>query len=143
MQELRDDSFLTPETFARHFADFKFKLLEQVQPPEQFLATKTGDCDDYATLAADILKSKGYHTKLVVVFMPKDIHVVCYVQEAKGYLDFNARVLTNPIIPCDGSLVDIAEKVAESFRSKWYCVSEFTFENGNRRFVYTDFRSAD
>jgi hypothetical protein len=139
LQELRNDAHLTPERFATYFADFQFELHEKVQPPEVFLATKKGDCDDYAILAAEILKQKGYTTRLVVVFMAKDIHVVCYVEETKSFLDFNRRSLSPPTAASERSLNEIAEKVAQSFRSKWHCVSEFTYTKGARQFVYTDF----
>ena len=139
LKELIDDPHLTPETFARHFSGFGFQLSEVVQRPEAFLASKKGDCDDYATLAADLLRSKGYTTRLVVVFMPKDIHVVCYVAETSSYLDYNCRDCPNPAIPCEGTLSDIADKVAKSFHASWHCVSEFTFKEGVRHFVFSDF----
>jgi hypothetical protein len=139
LEQLRKKDQLTPEQFAAYFKDFEFELLEEVQPPEIFLARRSGDCDDYATLAADILKEKGYTPKLVVVFMPRDVHVVCYIPETKSYLDYNLRNRNLRTVPSDGTLTDIAQKVAKSFNSTWYCVSEFTFTNGNRHFVYTDF----
>lgn len=139
LQDLLNAPSLTPEAFAQHFADFQFELREKVQSPEVFLANKRGDCDDFAVLASDVLKLKGYTPRLVVVFMPKDIHVVCYIEETKSFLDFNRRNLSAPTVPSDGSLPDIADKVAKSFRSKWHCVSEFTFKNGARQFVFTDF----
>jgi hypothetical protein len=142
LEQLRSDPNLTPERFASYFKDFTFQLLEKVQPPDVFLATRNGDCDDYATLAADVLKEKGYTTKLVVVFMPRDIHVVCYVAETRSYLDFNLRHGPVRTVPSDGSLQDIAEKVSQHFHATWYCASEFTFRNGTRHFVYTDFRPA-
>jgi hypothetical protein len=142
LKELQDDAELTPDRFAAYFADFKFKLREKVQSPEAFLAAQDGDCDDYAILAADLLKAKGYTTRLVVVFMPKDIHVVCYVAETKSYLDFNGRNSPTPTVACDEALCAIADKVAQSFRASWHCVSEFKFKDGIRHFVYTDFPQA-
>jgi hypothetical protein len=139
LQELRSDTTLTPEGLIRRFADFKFELGEDVQSPENFLASRSGDCDDFATLAADILRERGYSTHLVVVFMPRDVHVVCYVKETGAYLDFNLRSRAAPLVATDGSLSDIALKVARSFRSSWYCASEFRYRNGRREFVYTDF----
>lgn len=142
LEELRADIGLTPERFASHFATFEFQLREKVQTPEAFLAAKNGDCDDYATLAADVLRQRGYTPKLVVVFMPKDIHVVCYIPETKSYLDFNARNSDKPAIPSNGGLDEIADEVAKSFGSTWHCVSEFTFQNGVRKVVQVDFPRA-
>lgn len=142
LDELRADVALTPEKFAAHFTNFEFRLREKVQRPEVFLANGNGDCDDYATLAADVLREKGYTPRLVVIYMPKDTHVVCYIAETKSYLDFNVRDTAQATVASDGSLDDIAEKVAKSFQSSWHCVSEFTYQNGVRRVVQVDFPRA-
>ncbi len=52
-----------------------------------FLASRSGDCDDPAMFVADLRREKGYSTRLVAVFMPHDVHVVCYVAETNSYLD--------------------------------------------------------
>jgi hypothetical protein len=142
LDELKAAPNLTPQSFARFFADFKFELRDDVQPTSVFLGSKSGDCDDYAVLAADVLRELGFTTKLVVVFMAKSIHVVCYVNETKSYLDFNRRAAENPTTASDGSLEDIAIKVSQSFNASWHCVSEFTYKDGTRKFVYTDFPQA-
>jgi len=140
LADLRDDPDLTPERFMRYFADFKFELGRDVRDPETFLARRAGDCDDFATLAARLLREKGYTTKLVVVFMPKDVHVVCYVSEARGYLDFNCRKNAKPLVFCDSGLATIATCVSDSFRTRWRTVSEFVYDKGARHFVSTEFR---
>lgn len=140
---LKQDAALTPESLLRQFRDFRFELRDKVQEPAVFLKRQAGDCDDFATFASDLLTEKGFSTKLVVVFMAKEIHVVCYVAEANAYLDFNNRGNASPLVPTDGTVSDIAEKVARSFESEWHCASEFTYNNGQRHFVYTDFRQAD
>jgi hypothetical protein len=140
LRELRADGQLTPERLLRRFAHFKFKLFDGVQPRAQFLAAEAGDCDDFATLAADVLREKGYHTRLIAVFMPTQVHVVCHVAEAKAYLDYNNRRQASPLVPTDGSLADIAGKVARSFHTTWRCVSEYTFKNGLQHTVQTDFQ---
>ena len=139
LAELRADRNLTPERFIKYFADFKFALGRDVRAPEAFLASQSGDCDDFATLAADVLRDKGYSTRLVVVYMPNDVHVVCYVAETHSYLDYNCRKQASPLVKCEGALEAIAARVAESFRAQWRSVSEFTFRNGARYFVSTVF----
>jgi hypothetical protein len=139
LKALREVPHMTPELFAGYFADFKFKTFERLQKPETFLATRTGDCDDFAVLAASILGERGYTTRLIVVFMPRDIHVVCYVMETRSYLDYNNRRLPMPTVRSTGVLADIAGKVARSFKADWYCVSEFVVERGERVLVDTDF----
>jgi hypothetical protein len=140
LAELRAEPNLTPERFMAHFADFKFELGPKVRPPETFLAKRSGDCDDFATLAADVLHEKGYSTRLVAVFMPHDVHVVCYVAETDSYLDYNRRKQASPLVKCKGELAAIAASVARSFRSPWRSVAEVTFRKGARHFVSMVFR---
>ena len=138
--ELRADAKLTPERLMRYFADFKFALGRAVQKPEAFLAAQSGDCDDFATLAADLLREKGYTTRLVAVFMPREVHVVCYVKETNSYLDYNCRRKPSPLVKCDDHLSAIALSVARSFRTQWRSVSEFTMKpDGATNFVMTEF----
>ena len=140
LAELRTDPNLTPERFIKHFANFRYELARDVRKPENFLATRSGDCDDFATLAANLLREKGYTTRLVAVFMPDCVHVVCYVKEVNSYLDYNCRKQVSPLVKCDERLPAIAASVAESFRSNWRSASEFTFQDGVRHFVLTVFR---
>jgi hypothetical protein len=133
--ELKQTPRITPEKLAAYFKDFAFKFHEEVQDPDVFLATKSGDCDDFATLAAAVLSKNGYTPKLVAIRMKGETHVVCYVAECKGYLDYNFRADSHPIIPCSGSLPEIAKKVAESFGRDWIATYEFTFRGGVKRLV--------
>ncbi|HZQ47043.1 MAG TPA: hypothetical protein VFC07_08530 [Verrucomicrobiae bacterium] len=139
LRDLFQDPSLTPESLIRRFANFKFKLIDGVQPRPVFLASQTGDCDDFATLAADVLRAKGYTPHLVAVFMAKQTHVVCYVAETGVYLDYNNRGKAVPLVPTNGRLADIANKVALSFHSTWRCVSEYTSKNGIQRTISTEF----
>ena len=120
---------LTPENLIHSFAGFTFELNAQLQDAETFLERKRGDCDDFASLASRLLTARGYQTKLVVVMMEQQTHVICYVKEAHGFLDFNHRSDPHPIIESDGSLEDIAQKVAGDFRARWLTASEFRYEN--------------
>jgi hypothetical protein len=141
LAELRADSQLTPERLIKQFANFKFELSRTVRKPEAFLAAQSGDCDDFATLVAELLREKGYTTRLVVVYMPEAVHVVCYVEESNCYLDYNCRKQAAPLVKCDAQLSSIATSVAKSFHSSWRSVSEFTcLPDGTRQFVSTEFR---
>ena len=75
----------------------------------------------------------------VLDFMPQDAHVVCYVAESHRYLDYNRRKQAAPLVSCDRDLAAMSTWVAESFRSPWRPVSEFTCRNRVRRFVSTVF----
>jgi hypothetical protein len=131
---------LTPERLMRQVADFEFRIGRAVQTPAAFLESRAGDCDDFAALAADILKRKGYTTHLVVVHMEKQVHVVCYVDEIKGYLDYNRRQEPHPVVACECGLGDVAEKVAGSLRVRWRTASECVYVAGRPRCLRTVFR---
>jgi hypothetical protein len=126
LNDLLEQKGITPEALARAVADFTFELAP-LQNPDTFLQRKRGDCADFANLASLVLTHRGYTTKLVVVMMSKQTHVVCYVKEAGGFLDYNHRADTHPVIASDGSLEDIAGKVAGDFRSQWRMVSVFRY----------------
>jgi hypothetical protein len=134
LEQLRADPDLTPERFIQYFSKFEFKLGDKVQSPEVFLASRSGDCDDFASLAATVLREKKYTTRLIVVFMDGQTHVVCYVEEIKGYLDYNNRQRAAAVQATNGDLEDIANQVAAWFHSRWSSVSEFSYQNGERRF---------
>jgi Transglutaminase-like domain len=133
--DLLDQKDLTPEGLARVMADFSFELTSHLQAPEAFLQRKRGDCADFANLASTVLTHHGYTTKLVVVMMSKQTHVVCYVKEAGGFLDYNHRADAHPVIPSDGSLEDIAGKVAGDFRSQWRMASAFRYRESSPVFL--------
>lgn len=141
LEELQHDATLTPERLAARFANFKFELRPEVQPARQFLARGAGDCDDFATLAADVLRAKGYTPHLIEIRMPGYLHAVCYIEETRSYLDFNVRAASRPAVPCNGSLTDIARKVARSFNTEWTAVSEFSWRNGDERTLQTVHRN--
>lgn len=137
LDELRHVPKLTPEKFASYFDDFDFKFHADVQDHNVFLETKSGDCDDYATLAADVLGRNGYTTRLIAVRMLGETHVVCYVNETKSYLDYNFRKETVKTIPCKKSITEIARHVAKSFARDWIATYQFTFNatEGVKRLV--------
>ncbi len=137
VDDLRNTPGLTPKKFASYFRNFDFKFRREVQSPEAFLATQSGDCDDYSTLAASVLSEKGYTPRLIAVRMPGITHVVCYIEETGSYLDYNARGFWNRLVRSENSLEAIARSVASSYGTKWTSASEFTYEDGVKRLVAT------
>ena len=135
VNELRKIPNLTPEKFASYFSDFEFKFHNDVQDHTTFLASKSGDCDDYATLAADVLGRNGYTTRLIAVRMKGETHVVCYVNETKSYLDYNYRKDATKTVACSTSITEIARKVSQSFERDWIATYQFTFSQGVKRLV--------
>lgn len=137
LEELRSDAKLTPESFARHFSNFKYERHDEVQPCEIFLETRAGDCDDFATLASMILREKGFTTRLISVRLPEDTHVVCYIEERKSYLDFNNRGCLLKTVSSTDKIEDIARRVAKSFDSRWVSACEFDYRDGLKWLIKT------
>jgi hypothetical protein len=137
LEELHALPGVTPQNFSSHFADFSFTFRADVQTPADFLARHDGDCDDFATLAAAELAARGYTPRLIAVRMKREIHVVCYVAEANGYLDYNLRA-KGGFVPCGAAIPQIAASVIKSFKnSAWSSASEFTYDGRVKRLVET------
>ena len=143
LAELRNCKELTPESLMHYFSPFTFELGERRQDPAAFLRRRRGDCEDFAGLASLLLAERKYHPKIVVVMMTEQTHVVCYVPEAHGFLDFNHRADPHPIIPSTGTLEDIAGKTADYFRTPWCMASEIRYEGSDPVFLDVAFRKAD
>jgi hypothetical protein len=137
LEQLRAVPDITPQNFSSHFSHFKFLFRANVQTPAEFLSTESGDCDDFSTLAATVMAARGYTPRLVAVRMKKEVHVICYINESSGYLDYNLRAKGGHV-PCGSDLALIADSVAKSFKNaRWTSVSEFTFSAGVKRLVKT------
>lgn len=119
----------TPHQFVQRFAKFQFAFHKKIQRPDVFLASRSGDCDDFATLADAVLRRSGYTPRLFAVRMKEVTHVVCYIPETNAYIDYNNRAKSNPLVQTDGSLPDIADKVARSFGSTWHAAYEFSYQD--------------
>jgi hypothetical protein len=129
VKELAAEPDLTPKRFANHFENFTYEFINYVQPPDEFLKTRTGDCDDYACLADLVLKPKGFDTRLIHIRMVGRIaHAVCYVTENKAYLDYNNRRYSFNLERSGQTIREIATKVARSFEANWTSASEFTYD---------------
>ena len=142
LADLLADPKMTPKRFAGYFEDFEFELHPfDVQDPDVFLATRRGDCIDYAVMADYVLKRDGYGTRLVRVEMVgKNMgHAICYVTESAAYLDYNNRRYFLKLAHSGPRLREIASKVADSFEANWTFASEFTYtyKEGVKRSVMT------
>lgn len=129
LDALAGDPKMTPKRLAQAVSKFAYEFHTRVQSPEAFLERRAGDCDDFAVLAAVVLKQRQFHTRLVHVRMVGRVaHAVCYVQEARGYLDYNNRSYLLKLTGSKPQLREIADKVADSFKANWTSVSEFTYD---------------
>jgi len=131
LDDLLSDPKMTPSKFAGLFRDFAFDMHPfDVQDPETFLATRTGDCIDYAVLANYVLSRNGFSTRLIRVEMVgKNIgHAVCYVTQDRVYMDYNNRRFFFALVRSGPTIREIATKVAESFQAHWTFASEFAYD---------------
>lgn len=129
LAELVNDATLTPKRFAAHFERFEYEFHPEVQPPDVFLSTQRGDCDDYAILADYVLKKHNYGTRLVRVSLVGRIaHDVCYVIPSKAYLDYNNRKYSSTLEGSGRRLRQIAKEVADSFEANWTSASEYSYD---------------
>jgi hypothetical protein len=117
LRELELAKEMTPRQFGNLFEEFAFSYSPYVQPADEFLDYRAGDCDDYAILADFVLSKKGYRTRIVrVVLAGSDVaHAICYVTENKAYLDYNNRKYTVNLERAGPTLRQIAAKVAAWF----------------------------
>jgi hypothetical protein len=140
MFDLLTEPELTPKKFAAKFERFEYEFDPLVQPAEVFLRREAGDCDDYAILADHILKQRGLQTRIIHIrLVGRVAHAVCYVDEAKAYLDYNNRRYFRNVERSGRRLREIADEVASSFKGNWTSVSEFTYDykEGKKRFART------
>jgi hypothetical protein len=135
LRELEQAPELTPRQFGNLFEEFEFNYSPYVQPVDEFLGYRSGDCDDYAILADYILSKKGFRTRIVrVVLAGSDIsHAICYVTENKAYLDYNNRKYAVNLERAGPTLRQIAAKVAASFEKNWTSATEYTFSYETNR----------
>ena len=142
LADLLADRKMTPKHFAGYFEDLAWDLHPfDVQDPEVFLETRSGDCIDYAVMADYVLRRDGYSTRMIRVEMiGKNMgHAVCFVTESGAYLDYNNRAYFLKLTRSGSRIRDVANKVADSFDSNWTFASEFTYtyKEGVKRAVMT------
>lgn len=136
LADLTNDPKLNAKRFAAHFEHFEYEFHPEVQPPDVFLETQRGDCDDYAILANYVLQRHGIGTRLVRISLVGRIaHDVCYVVPNQGYLDFNNRRYASTVEGCRQRLRAIAAQVADSFEANWTSVSEYAYDYETARKV--------
>lgn len=139
LKELEAEPNLAPGNFANLFEDFAYDYYPYLQSPSTFLQNRSGDCDDYAILAAHILGLRGFKTRLIRVELvgTRINHVVCYVTDKKAYLDYNNRKYSINLEHSGTSIRAIADNVADSFAKNWTTGTEYTYSyvEGRQRTV--------
>jgi len=93
---------------------------------------------DHAVLAGNVLKSKGYQTRLIVVRLPGEtLHDVCYVGEDKAYVDCSEDRFLLALNYSGATIREIADDYGGFVSMNWTSASEFVFTNGVRELVST------
>jgi len=86
--------YSTPQAIGRWFReDFhfvrdreQFGVVERWQAPEEFLATRRGDCEDFALLARELLVRNGVEAFVFSLFGDDGYaHTVCAFRDRDGY----------------------------------------------------------
>ena len=82
-------------------AQFSYKQdtsdADEWKTPQQFIHDKGGDCEDFATIVYEILKTKGYDTVIYSLYADSKAHAICYYSKGKdtGYFTNNNRIRLN------------------------------------------------
>lgn len=93
---------------------------------------------DYAILASQVLRPKGYATRLIAVRMPGLAYqAVCYVIVEKAYLHYDQRTFFINLEKSGPTIREIAARVAASLNENWTSASEFTYAAGVKQMVAT------
>ncbi len=93
---------------------------------------------DYAILADQVLKPKGYPTRLIAVRMPGLAYqAVCYVTPEKAYLHYDDRTYCMNLEGSGPTIREIATRVSSSLKENWTSASEFTYTDGVKQMMAT------
>jgi hypothetical protein len=93
---------------------------------------------NYAVLADKVLKSKGFHTRLIVIRLPGETaHEVCYVSEDQAYIDCSEDRFILALNHSGDTIREIADDYSAYVNMNWTSASEFTYTNGGRQLIAT------
>ena len=93
---------------------------------------------NYAVLADKVLKTKGFHTRLIVIRLPGEtVHDVCYVNEDKAYIDCSEDRFILALNHSGETIREIADDYSAYVNMNWTSASEFTYTNGGRQLIAT------
>jgi hypothetical protein len=123
----------TPEQIAKWFSsEFKYqaKNPDMPQTPEETLKLRTGDCDDFAFLAAAILAENGVKSKVIIIkYRGSDMmHAICIYRDDNGTYDF----ISNQELKHTGEH-DLTRAVAKFYPAQ----KSIIVADGKRDYMYT------
>ena len=86
-------SVRSPEDIARFFSQkltYTMTLPDRVHSPEETMEARSGDCDDFAILASEMLTRMGVENQVIVIkFRDLNImHAVCVWKDKNGFYSF-------------------------------------------------------
>jgi hypothetical protein len=92
----------------------------------------------YAVLADQVLRSKGYHPRLIVARLPGETtHDVCYVGEDEAYIDCTDDRFILALNYSGATIREIADDYGGYVSLNWTSASEFVYTNGARLLIAT------
>lgn len=93
---------------------------------------------NYAVLADKVLRSKGFHTRLIAIRLPGEtVHEVCYVTEDQAYIDCSEDSFILALNHSGDTIREIADDYSAYVNMNWTSASEFTYTNGGRQLIET------
>ena len=120
------------------FAPARQVWVDPESSPNGFKVYRVTMPHDYAILADQVLRPKGYATRLIAVRMPGLAYeTVCYVTPESAYIHFDSRTYVINLEGSGPTIREIATRVSASLNENWTSASEFTFSNGNKQMVAT------
>ena len=83
----------TPQDVVRWFSsefEYQMKIPDKPQTPEETLVLKTGDCDDFASLAAAVLSLNGIKSEVIIIKHRglNIMHAICVYKDKDGVYGF-------------------------------------------------------
>lgn len=83
----------SPEDIARFFSQeftYAMTLPDRAHTPEETMETMSGDCEDFALLASEMLARMGVESQVLIIRFSgmKIAHAICIWKDKKGYYNF-------------------------------------------------------
>ncbi len=126
-------SVRTPEQIARWFSsEFKYQMTlpDSPQSPGETIARRTGDCDDFAVLAAEILARSGIPSDVIIIKYEGlgMMHAICIFKDKDGTYSFISNMEYHRT-----HMHDVAGAVAKYYPD----YENIIYSNGKREFLKT------
>ena len=92
---------------------------------------------DYVILAGEVLPTKGYSSRLILVNMPGLTDDGCYVTQSSSFIHYSQTNTALQLISSGSTIRQIASTLANYLNLDWTTASEFTYSNGMGQILAT------